>query len=277
MRTIVHISDLHFGAEDPEMVAALHDCITRLRPSVIAVSGDLTQRARRAQFAAASRFLRSLPFPLIVVPGNHDIPLYNVFSRFTDPLGGFRRHITAERFPLFADEEIAVVGVDTTRSFTVKDGGLRTAHVRRLVSMFDGLAGGVVKIVVCHHPFDPPTGRSARLTLPAPDRNAIATLLQHGADVFVTGHLHLSYTGHSAIRYGVEGRSALVVEAGTATSSRVRGESNSFNVLRSDGDGVSVERLEWDSRRRGFAAVHRETFVRTDQGWSPLAMDAVDH
>ena len=269
MRTVVHVSDLHFGAADDDIVASLGGCIIRLAPTVVAVSGDLTQRARRAQFVAARRFLRSLPAPQVVVPGNHDVPLYNVLSRFGSPLGGFRRHITRDRYPIFSDGAMAVIGADTTRSFTIKDGGLRPSDVRQLVVLLGRFDREVLKVIVCHHPFDLPAGRRGRLTVPAPDANAMATLIEHGADIFLTGHLHLSYAGHSAVRYRVRGRSAIVVEAGTATSTRARGEPNAFNVLRADREAVRVERLAWDRRKREFASVHAERFVRAPQGWSP--------
>src|SRR6188508_1698757 len=99
MRTIVHLSDLHFGASDPALVAAVLDEVRRLAPDVIAVSGDLTQRARHSQFRAARAFLEALPAPIVVVPGNHDVPLYNVFARFTDPLRGFRKHVARGTTP----------------------------------------------------------------------------------------------------------------------------------------------------------------------------------
>jgi 3',5'-cyclic AMP phosphodiesterase CpdA len=268
VRTIAHISDLHFGAADDAIVAALRERLDDLRPSLVAVSGDLTQRARRGQFAAASRFLRSLPYPQILVPGNHDVPLYNLLARFYDPLGGYRRHITRDRFPVFVDGEIAVVGADTTRSFTVKDGGLTRADVERLVTLLDGFGVDVLKAVVCHHPFDPLASRLGRLTIPAPDAGAVARLVEHGADLFLTGHRHLSYTGHTAIRYRVHGSSAIVVEAGTATSTRARGELNSFNVVRVEPRRVSVERLAWTRDTRSFDLVHTEAFVRTADGWT---------
>ena len=269
MRTIAHVSDLHFGAADPEVAAALIECLASLDPHVVAVSGDLTQRARRAQFRRARAFLDALPRPQVVVPGNHDVPLYNVLARFGNPLRGFRGHITAERHPRYSDAEIAVIGADTTRSFTIKDGGLRPADVRRLSAALEELPAGLVRVVVCHHPFDPLIGRRARWTVPAPDAEAVNTLVSRGADIFLTGHLHLSYVGHTALRYQVRGRSAIVVEAGTATSVRARGERNSFNLLRIDGECVIVERLEWDAATRRFGVATREAFVRGGAGWLP--------
>lgn len=269
MRTVAHLSDLHFGAALPHIVDALTDCIVRLDPHVVAVSGDLTQRARRGQFKRARAFLDALPGAHVVVPGNHDVPLYNLLARFGDPLGGFHRHITSVRHPHFHDSEVAVVGANTTRSFTIKDGGLRRGDVQQLSTLLGEAAPDAVRIVVCHHPFDPPAGRGGRWTAPAPDAEAVNTLIARGADVFLTGHLHLTYVGHTATRYQIRGRSAIVVEAGTATSFRGRGEVNSFNVLRVDRDHVRVERLDWDAAASRFAPAAVDEFLRSETGWLP--------
>jgi 3',5'-cyclic AMP phosphodiesterase CpdA len=272
MRTVAHISDLHFGAVEAALVDALRDAILVLAPDVVAVSGDLTQRARDTQFRAARKFLDSLRLPLVVVPGNHDVPLYDVLSRFGNPLGGFTRHITGERFPAFQDDEVAVCGANTTRSFTIKDGGLRTGDVRRLSAWLDTLPRDLVKLVVCHHPLDGPTGSGQRLTYPPPDVTAMKTLVERGADVFLTGHLHLSSAGYSAVRYPAYSRSAILVGAGTATSHRSRGEGNAFNILRVTPEEVSVDRMTWDPVRGEFSSTHVEIFSRSETGWAPVVI-----
>jgi 3',5'-cyclic AMP phosphodiesterase CpdA len=259
VRTVAHLSDLHFGAADRALVRALVSCMREMSPDAVAVSGDLTQRARRAQFREAREFLDALALPLVVVPGNHDVPLYNIAARFLFPLAGYRRHITRERHPALDDEELLILGADTTRTLTIKDGGLRPAVVERLVARLEHAPPGAVKIVVCHHPFD---GVSGRL--------AMERLVASGADIFLTGHLHLSYAGHTAVRYGTADRSAIVVEAGTATSVRGRGEANAFNLLRVERDRVSAERFEWIAERGAYAAAHRDEFARTASGWAPL-------
>src|SRR5215217_5454714 len=121
-RRVVHLSDLHFGREDRRVVAALVAEIARLSPDLVAVSGDLTQRARRRQFERARAFLDALPFPRLVVPGNHDVPLFNLVARLLNPLGGYRRFITADLQPVFIDPMLVVVGMDTTRPSTLKSG-----------------------------------------------------------------------------------------------------------------------------------------------------------
>lgn len=268
MKTLAHVSDVHFGAADAEIVTALVNAVTELAPDVVAVSGDLTQRARRWQFEQARAFLAQLPQPQVVVPGNHDVPLYHTLARFAWPLRSYRRYITDNLQPSYVDDSIAVVGGVTTRSFTIADGGLSGSEVARLTACLTALPKAVVKIIVCHHPFELPSTWPGRWTLPRPDRSAIATLTGHGADVFLTGHLHVGYAGESAVRYRADGRVAIVVEAGTAASTRRRGEANSFNVLRVDPEQITVERRVWDPAVRQFAAGPSVTFRRTGDGWT---------
>ena len=116
MRTIVHLSDLHFGRIDPAILDPLAALIVSMRPDVVVVSGDLTQRARKAQFQGARAYLDRLPKPQVVVPGNHDVPLYRVWERFLSPLGKYRRHFDDDLEPDFIDDEIAVIGINTARS-----------------------------------------------------------------------------------------------------------------------------------------------------------------
>jgi 3',5'-cyclic AMP phosphodiesterase CpdA len=132
MRTVVHLSDMHFGRVDPLVVDALRETVATIAPDLVAVSGDFTQRARSGQFRKARAFLDSLPRPQLVVPGNHDVPLHNVFARFFNPLGGYRKHITMDLQPVYEDDEVAVIGTDTTRSFTIGGGGIRRRELQRI-------------------------------------------------------------------------------------------------------------------------------------------------
>jgi predicted phosphodiesterase len=268
MRTIVHLSDLHFGTEDRQVVDAVVSAVHQAAPDLVAVSGDLTQRARRHQFLAARAFLQRLPHPQLVVPGNHDVPLYNVVARFAAPLAGFQRYIARDLCPVHRDTELMVVGVNTTRAFTIKDGGLRPRDVHRIVAAIDETDEDTLKVVVCHHPFDTPTSRSGRMTRPRVAADAINALVGAGTDILLTGHLHVSYTGASAVRYRVPGRAAIIVEAGTAASTRVRGEVNSFNVLRAARDVVAVQRLAWDADVRAFSHREPQIFRRDAGGWA---------
>lgn len=273
MRTIVHLSDLHFGRIDEATLGPVVSAAEAAGPDLVAVSGDLTQRAREEQFRAARAFLDALPRPQIIVPGNHDVPLYRVWERFLAPLDKYRRLITEDLEPYYADDEIAVVGINTARSLTFKNGRVSERQVERIRRHLCALADDVTKVVVTHHPFDVPAGHAAG-DLVGRAALAMQALARCGADVLLAGHLHVGHTGHTAERYKIAGHSALVVQAGTATSTRHRGEANSFNVVRVKHPYVQVERLAWRPDDGRFAPSSSETFQHTDAGWSRLTDEA---
>jgi 3',5'-cyclic AMP phosphodiesterase CpdA len=259
VKTVVHLSDLHFGREDPGVVEALIAAVWAISPAVVAVSGDLTQRARRGQFRRAARFLEALPFAQVVVPGNHDVPLFNVFARVLDPLGGYKRYIAADLAPTFVDPPILVVGLDTTRPASLKNARVHSRDVERICEYVQRFGAEDVKILVAHHPFD--VGSYAEL----------ATLTGCGIDVVLTGHLHVSSTSHTAHRHQLNGRAAVVVEAGTATSTRLRETTNAFNVLRIDPGTIVVERHDW-MPGTGFVVADQQRFERSSTGWAPASL-----
>jgi len=263
VRVVVHLSDLHFGRVDHRLLGPLAERVRAVQPHLVVVSGDLTQRAKSGQFRDARRFLDRLPRPQLVVPGNHDVPLYNLLQRFFQPLVKYRRHISAKLEPEFVDAEIAVVGVNTARSAVFKGGRINALQIERVRQRLCELPEPV-KIVVTHHPFDLPAGHDAR-QLVGRARQAMAMFANCGADILLAGHLHASHTGDTAARYKIDNFAALVVQAGTATSVRVRGEANSFNVLRIDRPRVRIERYDWNGA--DFSVASAETFTRTQGGW----------
>jgi len=267
MRTLVHISDLHFGRVDNALLAPLRELIGDLRPDVVVASGDLTQRARSAQFRQARHYLDTLPNPQIVVPGNHDIPLYNVAARFFQPLVKYRRYITRDLAPEFVDDEIAVLGLNTARSLTFKDGRVNRRQVEYLRQRFSRLPRSVTRVVVTHHPFDlPPHKDNDDIVDRAP--MAMEVFAHCGVDLLLAGHLHTSHTHNTSDRYEIDGYAALVVQAGTATSTRSRGETNSFNVLRVQHDEIQVERYGW-IEGTGFTLAATDIFRRQGDIWHP--------
>jgi 3',5'-cyclic AMP phosphodiesterase CpdA len=261
---LVHLSDLHFGRVDHTLLSPLARRVQALRPNLVVVSGDLTQRAKSAEFRDARRFLDGLPGTLLVVPGNHDIPYYNVFQRFFQPLAKYRRYITGDLEPAFIDDEIALVGVNTARSSVFKGGRINAGQIERVRERLCRLDERVTKIVVTHHPFDLPEGQHQR-KLVGRARQAMEMFAACGADILLAGHLHTSHTGDTAARYKIDDYAALVVQAGTATSVRGRGEANSFNVLRVEPQKVTVERFGWSSG--DFALAESASFTRTPTGW----------
>lgn len=269
MRTIVHVSDLHFGRVDPALLEPLRDAVHALQPDLIVVSGDLTQRARRAQFKCAAAFLDTLPRPQLVVPGNHDVPLYDVARRFLAPLARFRRSIEADEFPFYEDAEIAAIGVNTARSLTFKGGRINHEQVAEVERRFRGLPEPVTRIVVSHHPFDLPEGGDEGDLVGRADM-AMQAFSGCGVDVFLSGHLHATHAGSTARRYRIEGYAALVVQAGTATSTRERGEANAFNVLRIGARSLELETWSWRAPEGRFrpSAPHRFAWIE-GRGWGP--------
>ena len=264
MRTIAHISDLHFGRADVRVCEALLADLEALRPSLVAVSGDLTQRARRREFVEARAFLARLSPPTLCVPGNHDVPLYDVMRRFANPLARYRRYITTDLNPLLVDDEIAVLGINTARSLTFSSGRIsveQIAHARRRLC---AVPADRFKVVVTHHQFlAPPDDPSHELVGRAP--LALRALEASGVELLLAGHAHMSYTGdvrstHVAIR-----RSILVVQAGTAVSTRSRGEANSYNLVTVEDGRLSVLVREWAGS--GFADARRTDFVRRGHEW----------
>jgi 3',5'-cyclic AMP phosphodiesterase CpdA len=243
VRTLAHLSDLHFDRVDQGVLEALRRRVKALAPDLVVISGDLTQRARTHQFRAARAFLDSLPRPQVVVPGNHDVPLYNVFARFLAPLAGYRRVIGEDVEPGFVDDEIAVLGVNTARSFVLKGGRVSGSQLARVREALGRLEGARTRIVVSHHPA------------------ALESLAGCGVDVFVSGHHHATRTGQRRI-----GRmSVLSVEAGTATSHRLREESNAFNLLRIAPGRIEVD--HYSLRGGNFMRAAADAFLREDAGW----------
>jgi 3',5'-cyclic AMP phosphodiesterase CpdA len=275
MRKIVHISDVHFGTADPAMVELVVARVNALAPDVLIVSGDLTQRAKTKEFKQARAFLDRMPFPQIVVPGNHDVPLYNVVDRFLHQLDKYEKFITSDLLPTFIDDEIAVVGVSTARSFTIKGGRISDEQIGFIQEQFRGLHENMLKIVVTHHPFDLPDGHDEDDVVGHAEK-AMPMIADCGGDVFLAGHLHVSNIETTAKRYTLDnGRIALIIQAGTATSARVRGEPHSFNTIEFDHPWLRVERLECRDVAKGFLPAEHKIYRQTENGWERISRETM--
>ena len=242
---------------DHSIYRPLIEAVHEIGPDLIAVSGDLTQRARGQEFRDARAFLDALPKPQIVVPGNHDVPLHNVYARFVSGLDLFYQMITEERDPFFADEEIAVLGINTARALVLKGGRVNATQVARIEEHFHPMPGRV-KILVAHHPFELPEHLGER-DLVGRAKMAMAGVARCGGDMVLSGHLHVT---HSLV-----GSSAIFVQAGTALSTRGRGETNSFNAIQVEADRIGIRQHAWDAEARRFAPQALEEFHRTAGGW----------
>jgi 3',5'-cyclic AMP phosphodiesterase CpdA len=264
MRTIVHISDLHFGAEDPRIVAGLTEEIAGFHPSVVVISGDLTQRARKRQFEAAGAFIRRIPVPCLVVPGNHDIPFYRVLARALRPLHWYRRFITTDLNPVFQDEELMILGANTARAAAFKNGRISTAQIRNLAARYCAASGGLFKVLVTHHAFLPPVDEPFA-PLVGRGTQAVEALEPCGLDLLLAGHHHRSYLGDVQSHYTTIKRLIIVAQAGTATSKRTRGEKNSYDRILIDFPAICFDRYTWDGNRFGKTMTTR--YKKTQGVW----------
>ena len=266
MRKIVHLSDVHFGTIEPEILPVLSHTIQTQNPDIVVVSGDLTQRAREQEFKDARSFLSTLPLPQIVVPGNHDVPLYNLVLRTFDPLRRYRKHITDELNPFYLDDEIAVLGINTARSLTFKGGRINHRQIAAVVERFQNVSDTVIKILVTHHPFEG-NGDGENDGIVGRARLALEGFSNCGVDLILSGHLHGMRVGLSTNQYDLGGYTALLIQAGTATSKRRRMEANSFNVLEVDQRHLSVKCWTWDGSHGKFVISSEQRFLKRDSIW----------
>jgi 3',5'-cyclic AMP phosphodiesterase CpdA len=270
MRTIVHLSDIHFGKDDPPVVEGCVADVAAQEPSLVVMSGDFTQRARAWQYKDAVTFMGRLPQPQLVVPGNHDIPLFNLFDRFLRPLRNYRRYVTTDLRPVYQDEELLVVGINTARSWTWthdgfwKDGRISEEQLLDIKLRACELPATVFKIVVTHHPFIPPPGERIHGIVHGAKR-ALDQMEQCNIDMCLAGHLHMGYSGDVRTHHEAVKRSIISVQAGTATSTRRRNEPNAYNVITINPDRVTIQVRTWDAGK--FADGAKTHFARLDGVW----------
>lgn len=271
MRTIAHISDLHFDRVGARVVEGLVQDLASRKPTVLVSSGDFTQRGRSRQYAHAAALMARLPGPQICVPGNHDIPLFDVIRRFFFPLHRYRRFISSDLRPHYLDDELLVVGVNSARSFTWtldgfwKDGNISAEQLLDVEVRAKDLSPDIFKVVVTHHPFIPPPGERLHGIIHGATR-ALASMELHGIDMLLAGHLHRGYSGDVRTHHEAVKRSILSVQAGTATSTRRRGEPNAYNWITIDPpDRVTIEVRAWDGAK--FATNEIRTMSREDGHW----------
>ena len=271
MRRIVHISDLHFGNNDPALLQPLRKAIESIEPHFLVISGDLAEHASNAEFAQARDFLRTLPKPQMVVPGNHDLAFYNFFERARTGLANYKKHITGDLQPEYQDDEIAIFGANTSRVWPIRGGSLSSLQLEQLAGSFAAISEEKARILVTHHPFDLPEAQGSRL-LVGHARRAI-TRLAPLVDILMAGHIHLSSTGSTATHYKTQGHAMTFVQAGTAVSNRNKGEANSFNSLRvtgakEGGKAVTIDRFTWRNESGEFHCKCSTAFRLESEGWA---------
>lgn len=253
------ISDLHFGAVPDGLAAALIEDLAVGEPRLVVIAGDLTMRARSREFEAARDFISALGLPLIVLPGNHDLPHFNLWERFTQPYRRFADLAQAVINPVHDAGHVVIAGLNTTRSWQPhplwQEGVVRPRDALAAAQTFEKRPASVFKAVVTHHPLVRAQGLShlARPALGA--RRAVKILIEAGAALFMSGHVHRSYCQE----WLVGGRRLLAVGAPTALSTRLRGEENGYWAISVDGGAVTLS-----LRRRQGSQFHAVKELRYD-------------
>ena len=247
MTRIVHLTDLHFGAEDPLVVAALTAEIRADAPDLVAVSGDLTQHADPAEFQAARTFLDGLGTPWLAVPGNHDMTTH-LWERLVNPYARWRAALGLQTEPMWQNGQVAVMGLNSARWFVLhwdwSQGRVSARRLARLTARLRALPPGLTKIVVTHHPLLPPEGEP-RTQVAGGAAAATAAFAAHGVSLVLAGHLHRGYARLAS----PGGRPPLFLQGATATSVRLRGEANAYHRITVAGDGqIAVDVRVWTGR-----------------------------
>ncbi|GAA4027171.1 metallophosphoesterase [Sphingomonas rosea] len=270
MASLVQLSDLHFGAHDEEIVRAVEQEVDAARPDLVIISGDFTQRARTEQFQRAGQFLerlRDAGHEVLAVPGNHDVPLYDVLRRFLSPLSRYKKFIDGTLCPWHQLPGASVLGLNTARSLTIKDGKVSREQIDFVREHFDAAPKGDLKVLVTHHPLFALPVDDAGILGKAIGRQELALDVVNdlGIDLLLAGHNHRAST-HYARDLVTRAGGALVIQAGTATSVRTREEEQSFNILEVSAHEVTLGLKRWTGSR--FEAAEPVRFVEEEGGWS---------
>jgi 3',5'-cyclic AMP phosphodiesterase CpdA len=258
---ICHLSDLHFGHHDPHLASGLAADLTSQTPDLVIISGDFTQLGTAAEFRAARAFLDTLNTPVFAVPGNHDVPAQNLLRRFIDPYGYYRRYIAAELEPTLDLGNIVIAGLKTSRRVRAElnwaHGSLSHSQLTRLEQRFAKTSPTALRVVVAHHPLMQPDAevqKPMRLVRRADE--ALETFSKLGVRLVLSGHFHLSYVrqhgGLDRVKQDAPTglREAaqvpiLVAQASSTISTRLRGDTNAYNLIDIESGRISVTVREW--------------------------------
>ena len=258
---LVHLSDLHFGHHDPVVAETLAAEIEEQQPDLVVISGDFTQVGTVEEYKQARAFLDTLTAPLFAVPGNHDVPAINIFRRFLNPYGLYRRYIAPETEPLLEMDGVVLVGMRTSRRFRLEwnwgHGTISRSQLDDLAARFEKASPDAVRVIVAHHPLLFPTEPMLQKTKRVKRADeALEVFSQLGVRLVLSGHFHLSYVRrHEAPGAVTEGEPTglrqaaaapiLVAQASSTISTRLRGEPNAYNVITIQDGLISIDVREW--------------------------------
>lgn len=260
MSRLIHLSDLHFGRDRQNLLQPLLSSVNDATPDIVVISGDLTQRAREREYSAARDFIARIAAPVLCVPGNHDVPVHRPLTRFLRPYHYYRRYISPELAPVHTGEDVIVVGINTVDRFKWQTGRLSRGRARRACTALSRCPD-LARVVVAHHPLDHPK-RTKKKPIPGA-RRALATLMTCGADIILSGHLHLWHASAFAHTTATgDQHTAIQLHAGTSLSSRGRGEPNDFNILDIAPRSFRIARQSYDDQKGRFETAETRHFDR---------------
>ena len=256
------LTDLHFGRAQPDLVPPLLDSIAQASPDLVVIAGDFVQRARTSQFRAARDFVDRLQHPWIAVPGNHDIPLFNIVARALSPRAAFRRWIAPDTEPMVETDDAIIVGLDTTHRWSHQRGLIRHRQIDRVCRIIAGAEGRTV-VVMAHHPFHQRPEVEKKVMKSA--AYALDRWADCGPHVILSGHLH-TWTVEPFVAQKTRSMT-LQVHCGTGLSTRLRGDPNEWAILDIAGDSFTATRMTATAETMAFAPESRHAFVQSDSGW----------
>jgi 3',5'-cyclic AMP phosphodiesterase CpdA len=266
---ILQISDLHFGPPFvPRVAEALLRTIPDLSPDVVVVSGDITQRAKRQQFKEARAFFDQLaPVPVLVIPGNHDVPLYRVVERLFKPHALYREIICDDLNPVMEVGNVVLVGLDSTAPRrSISNGRIFLDQLRHVEKTLEKVPQDKVRIIVAHHHFAPGHDRVIDIGMPK-TRRAIDCFVEHKVEMILGGHLHRAYIGNSLDFFPGHhrDRGVIIVQCGTTTSRRGKGrerDENTMNLVEAGEKTLTVTHYLYYEEARKFAPLSKHIFPR---------------
>ncbi len=258
---IAHISDIHFGREQPNVMEGLLNTLHRLNPELVVISGDLTQRATAEEYQHGAAFLQRLAWPHIIIPGNHDLSATDLIERFSTPWDKWRQYVQPDTEPMLHSPAYSVVGVNTARAagwyFDWSRGQINATQVKHVQTALQTVPASSLRIVIAHHPFWLPEQAEYRDVVTGRD-TAIEGFKQAEVDMILSGHIHMAYTH---ILQGI-----IISHAGTTFSNRlIEGHPNSFNVIRGNRQHLTIEFMEWNGQQ--FQQVAQQAFSKQATGW----------
>ncbi len=265
MQKIFHLSDLHFGRVEADLIPSLLSQIERHKPDLVIISGDFTQRAKTEEFIAAENLLRKIDASLLCIPGNHDIPLYRFWERLFLPYRNYKKYISPELESRFINKKIAVAGINTTYAFTRKEGQIQMRQLKKVREDFRDLPEDTIKIIVSHHPFNTPVDHPEKPLKSA--EKALSFMKEIGIDLLLSGHLHTNMRHLKDSAYRIPNNGPLLIHAGTAISSRLRNETNSFNLLILNYPDLEIIRFQKQANSNQFIESETEKFTKSKEGW----------